>query len=360
MKRTLFFLFFVATTTTIFAVVKPSKPPVRQNNCSDLGFAIYGSAIFLQPNGSNLYWAVQAHPFDESIATPIVSPNWFEYEISPDYHPGFDVGVELLFKSIDVNLTAEWERLYGTDTAHQSVTPTATNPMIGPIFDIGPNSALYKQGKSKAHFNFDQVNLVLGKRVRFGNMLVTNIYAGAAFARIHQSLSSLYENPATNIARQITNPSTFTGAGTRFGVDFDFRIVRNFFFTGSSFISLMMGQLQNNIVYKSWSPVLAALSDPNPNVQRTNVPNRSQLVPGFEEKLGFAYDFPFHCGKVALGVGYQFQIYLNAIQSFDMISQVLPAIFPYTPDVGLFAVAYQRTLSNFILSGPYINLEVQF
>ena len=333
--------------------------PEKAAPCSSIGYNLYGEVLFLQPNGSNLYFAVQAHPFDSAITTHIVSPNWFEYEFSPAYHPGFEVGAELLFKNMNMKLTANWEWLHGDDRASQSVTP-ATMPMIGPIFDIGPNSAEYKDAKATAQFRFDAANLLLSKKVCFGKNLFLNMFAGGTFTRIRQTISSYYSNDGGTVARSITNPSIFTGGGSQFGVDFDFRVAGNFFFTGASSVSMIMGQLQNSTTYKSWTPYLATLGDPQPNVQTTTVPNRSQLVPGFEEKLGFSYDFPFHCGVVSLKAGYQFQIYLNAVQSFDMISQVLPSLLTDTPDVGLFAVAYQRTLSNFILTGPYVNLNVEF
>ena len=59
---------------------------------------------------------------------------------------------------------------------------------------------------------------------------------------------------------------------------------------------------------------------------------------------------------------YQFQIYLNAIQSIDMTApQVPPSLSPaITPDSGVYAVGFERTLSNFILTGPYVSLNVDF
>ncbi|MEI8301262.1 MAG: hypothetical protein WCG10_06630 [Chlamydiota bacterium] len=41
--------------------------------------------------------------------------------------------------------------------------------------------------------------------------------------------------------------------------------------------------------------------------------------------------------------------------------QVEPSLLPKTvPDSGLFAVGFERNLSNFILTGPYISLSIDF
>ena len=42
-------------------------------------------------------------------------------------------------------------------------------------------------------------------------------------------------------------------------------------------------------------------------------------------------------------------------------AQVEPSILPkIVPDAGLFAVDFERTLSNFILTGPYASLSFDF
>jgi hypothetical protein len=232
--------------------------------------------------------------------------------------------------------------------------------MIGPIFDIGPNSAAYQKAHGYGIFRFDSAKLMLGKRICFFNCLNTNVYTSATFTRIKQNIISKYHNAAGTVGRRISAPSTFMGAGPEFGMHFDYLLGCSFSLTGDTSASLLMGQLQNSTTYESESPALYAIGNPSPNVQTTTVPNRSQLVPGFEERLGFSWNHEFSSCKFTIATGYQFQIYVNAVQSFDMISQVLPALAPFTPDVGLFAVAFQRTLSNFILTGPYFSVFVDF
>lgn len=321
---------------------------------------LYGECLFLQPNGSDLYYAAEAIPLDPSITIPAISPNWKIFEIDPDYRFGFEIGAKALFTNPHLYLEANWERLHSHDSASKEV-PLSTD-MIGPLFDIGPNSAVYLNAKGKATFHFDAVNLVFGKQCCFFKNLYTNFFAGASFARIRQSLQSKYSNTSSSTSRIVETHSTFTGAGPVFGLDFDYRIAGRFFFTGSTSAGLIMGELENRTTYKSFAPFLAQNNIPEPNKQSTSVPDRSQLIPSFEEKLGFAYEALFKCWKFTIAAGYQAQIYLDAVQTIDMTApQVLPSLNPGpTVNSGVYAVGFERTLSNFILTGPYATLAFDF
>jgi hypothetical protein len=327
-------------------------------------FDFYGEWLFLQPNGSNLYYAAEAFPFDASIAVPPVSPNWQIFEIDPSYSSGFEVGTNFIFPANDMNLEVNWERMHSQDSESMQVAPQSigTGNMVGPIWDIGPNSANYKNARGIGFFHFDAVNLFAGKTVCFMNNLKTRFYAGAGFIRVKQQVSSEYFNSALTISRSVSASSLFLGAGPEFGLDFDYRLIRGFSFTGSTSAALYMGQLQNSTTFTSFTPRLNDIHVPQPNVQQTTVPNRAQLIPGFVEKLGFSYASSFNSSKWTLAAGYQFQIYVNAVQSMDFTSpQVPPSLSPaIVPDLGVYAVGFQRTLSNYILTGPYVSLAVDF
>lgn len=328
------------------------------HTCCHVDYDIFGDLLYLQPNGSNLYYGAEAIPFDPNIAVPILSPNWNILEIDPDYHFGFKIGARASFSASDMNLELNWERLHANDSA--SLTVPLSTDMVGPFFDIGPNSSNYKVAQGKICSEFDQVNLISGKQFCFFNNLFTNFYGGIGFSRIKQSNHSSFSSVDGTIARIIDASSTFTGAGPEIGIDYDCGICNDFFFTGSSTLSLFVGDMKNHTTYQSLTPLLAGFGVAQPNVQSTSVPHRTQLVPGFEQKLGVAYLAHCGCFKINFGIGYQCQIYVNAVQSVDMTSQVLPAIATTVPDVGVFAVGFTRTLSNYILSGPYASLSIDF
>ncbi len=355
-----------ATTTATESAQTPPAPYFL--DCRSVMGELYGDLLFLQPNGSSLYYAAQAIPLDQSIpggaVNEAVSPNWKIFELSPDYTPAFKIGAKALFSATNTVLETSWERLRSSKTASKTLSTTADGGtlMIGPIFDIGPNSAAYTIAHGKVNFQFDAVNLIFGQSFCAFKHLYPTIFAGAGFTRIQQDAHSSYSNAAGTSIRKIRTESTFIGAGPQVGFNFDYRIVSGFFFTGSSSIGLMIGESKNSASYQSYAPYLVSQGIAEPNSQQTSIPNRVQLIPSLEEKLGFSYSGIFKCCKVTFGAGYQAQIYLNAVQTMDMTApQVPPSLLPgNVPDSGMYAVGFERTLSNFILTGPYISLNVEF
>lgn len=351
------FVFPLAAASSL-AFADSTQPTDVQPRC--VSYQVFGSVLYLQPNGSELTYGVEAIGLDPNIAVPALSPNWKILEIDPDYNFGFDIGARMLCNKSKISLGIDWERLHTSDSK-TFTAPAADGFMVGPMFDIGPNSEPYKVAKGKATTNYDQVNLDLGKNFWSRNQLHANIYGGMAFARIKETLKSSFANTENTISRSIYSPSLFIGAGPQVGADYDFRIVDNFFFDGSSTITLFLGKMTNKTVFRTFTPELATFDIPQPNVQHTHVSNRTQLVPGFEQSIGFSYIAEAKRWKVSLGVGYRFQIYLDAVQKVDMTApQVIPSGAIFTPEVGVFAVGFERTLSNFILSGPYATACIEF
>ncbi len=288
---------------------------------------------------------------------PLPTPNWKIHDIDTDYHYGFDLGVSGNFCNAHTNLSIDWEHFNSHDSAHKTL---ATSDMIGPFFEIGPDATPYTKAHGHVKFNFDQANLDYGIFIHFGSRLRTNLFGGVGFAQIKQHLSTKFSDPTGTIERTIKNPSKFIGAGPRFGMNFSYKIAKGFKFEGGFAADFFMGNLTNHTSYASTSPALAGLGITPPNKQRTRTSQRSQLVPGLEGNLSFAYTL--YCYKHCLfkvAVGYETQIYLNAIQSADMGSEVNTP--PITPDtVGVYARTFQRTLSNFALSGPFVNVTFGF
>jgi len=362
---------------SVFASLSPSTVSAGSSKTNCLPYfldchgvigEIYGDLLFLQPNGSSLYYAAQATPLNQSInggvALQAVSPDWKIFEITPNYTPAFKVGTALLFSPSNMNLELSWERVHSSKTASKTLSTTADEGtlMIGPLFDIGPNSAAYTKAHGKVNFEFDAVDLVFGQGFCAFKHWYPTFFIGAGFTRIKQSLKSTYSNAAGTSIRSVRTHSTFTGAGPKFGCDLDYRIVSDFFFSGTSSFGLMIGKSQSGTTYKSDAPFLVTNNVPEPNTQSTTVPNRTQLIPSFEEKLGFSYVGVFKCCKVKFSAGYQAEIYLNAVQTIDMTApQVIPTLATdATPDSGVYAVGFERTLSNFILTGPYVSLNIDF
>ena len=307
--------------------------------------------LCMRPSGSNLQYAAEAFPL------PAVSPHWKIYDVKPDYHFGFDIGLGKVFCERNAELSLNWTHFHSKDTASKH---GSSSDMIGPFFEIGPDALPYKIAHGKATFNFDAVDLDYGVFVNFGDCLQTNIYGGVAFARINETIFARYSSLDGIFSRNIKTPSTFMGAGPQVGMDFTYSICNGFNFIGGADASILVGSIKNHTSYDTFTPQLADFDMTSPNKQSTSVQSKTQVVPALKGRLGLSYSFTAcECYAVNFEFGYEARVYINAIQSVDMGSEVVTP--PVDPDtIGVFARTFHKTLSNFALSGPDMTLNVTF
>ncbi len=308
------------------------------------------SALILKPGSSNIHYAAEAIPL------PLPSPNWNIFDLHPGYHFGFDIGFAFVSHQACTCFMVNWEQFKSCSSA--AITVGSDN-MVGPFFEIGPDAKPYRNAFGAVKFKFNEINIDLGQYVEFGDCLKTTIFAGIGITSIKQRLSSLYSNSDGTIVRRITVPSSFFGAGPQLGIDFSYHLINGFYFTGKGLCSLLSGTLKNHTQYLALAPELEDVGVTPPNKQRTCVQKRTQVVPAFQEKIGVAYNCCGECFTVQIEAGYQSQIYISALQSIDLGSEVVtPPVLPDT--ICVFARTFQRTISNFALAGPYVSLDVRF
>ena len=319
------------------------------NNCSSN--EVYFKALYLQPNSSNLYYGAEALPF------PSPSPNWKSLEIRPDFHFGFDLGARVHFNRTCTILGLNWEHLHSNDSEshHASI-----ENMVGPYFNIGPDAFEYKKAYGKVKHEFDAVSFNFGKEFNCFGCLSGSLFAGINFVRIEQKITSKFSNNDETVSRKIESPSTFCGAGPGFGIDFLYHLCSNLSLSGKTSVGFNYGSLKNQTTFTSNFPEpIAGVTAPN--IQKTTVPDRLQLVPNFNGKLGFTYQICFGNCSASIDFGYQAQHYCNAIQSVDMSSEVAtPPESIEAIEVGVFALSFTRTLSDFFVTGPYFSVSVGF
>jgi hypothetical protein len=341
--------------------------PVAQYCCCDLfkttglSYGFYGEFFYMQPNSTNFYYGASAIGITEGVSAPadVASPNWTVLKVSPDYHPGIEVGINLTLNDANIEIGADWQWLH-CDDSNSFQASNESGHMVGPFFDIGPNAASYKIAKGEATSHFDEVDVTFAKELCFFNNFHTRFYGAASFLRIMQSLQATYSNVSSTIVRKVNTTSTFTSGGPQIGLDYDYRICKGFFFSGRSALSMFVGRMKNATTYQSFTPELALIGLSQPNNQATTIPSVTQLVPAFEQKLGFSYLAIWNHLKASFEIGYRCQIYLNAVQNINMATQAVPADLVATPDVGVFAVTFEQSNSNFMLMGPYARIGFDF
>jgi hypothetical protein len=316
----------------------------------DFRFVASGSALYLQPSGSNLNYAAEAVPL------PTPSPHWKIHNIDTDYHWGFDIELATFFHATHSHLILNWEHFHSSDSSSKTVS---SENMIGPFFEIGPDALPYKKARGHVDFHFDEVELDYGIMLSLGDRLDAILYGGVRFARIDQTLRSRFSSLDGTIVRTIKSPSTFRGAGPHLGVWVDYDIAKGFGIAGGAATALLVGPQTNHTFFKAISPAQPAAGAPTPNIQSTHVPKKTQVIPGFEAQIGVSYSFSWDKSVLSLEAGYNVQLYLNAIQAIDIGSEVVTP--PVTPDtIGVYARTFQTSLSNFALAGPYFMIELGF
>lgn len=343
-----------------------------RNQCYETGTVITDSpeytfdtqfrALFFKPGGTNLYYAAEAFPFNNAIATPPVSPHWQIYDLHPKYRFAFEIGFRAICHARNSSLYANWQHFKSTTCVVTPVISTELypNPMMGPFSSIGPDAADYNiEARGRVIFNFNEANIRYGQYVEFGDYLETNFFAGVSFADIKQCIQSTYIGTG-DISQVITVPTSFIGAGPQLGVDFFYNFFNGFNFAGQLTAALLGGVSKNHTQYASSSPLLVSGGDPSPNIQSTSVQNRTQLIPALSERLGLAYFLPFCDHYMAkLEVGFETKIFISALQSTNLGSGVID-VPVYDNTVGVFARTFERTSSNFTLMGPYIAFNMAF
>jgi hypothetical protein len=298
-------------------------------------YDIQVSALYLQPSASNLHYVAEAE------SSSLLTPNWKIRDIKPDYHWGFEVGISRFSHDKSTKTKLNYSYFHSEDEASKTVS---TQDMVGPFFEIGSDASSYTRAKGHVDFDYNALDLDHGFCINFGDQIRTNFFAGVGGVSIEQRLRTLFSNSNKTIARRIKSPSKFLGIGPQLGVDFVFDVCSGFQLAGEGVATLLVGNLKNHTSYSSISPALAMAGVRQPNRQSTHVRDRIQVVPAFEGKLGLAYSF---------------ELCNYSIQSVDIGSEITTP--PVTPDtVGVFARAFQRTLSNFALAGPYLTLNAAF
>lgn len=357
MKAPVLIASLTCTLSCLSADVKTAPKPQPNPAAVVLASPCYSAAfdfcaLFLKPSSGDLHYAAQATPL------PAPSPNWKIHEIHPEYHFAFDIGGEVALHKTNSNLLLDWLHFHSVDTASVSVP---ASQMLGPFFTIGPNAAPYDHSHGKAHYKFDAIDLDFGMLMHLGDRFTANLFGGVTYAYIKQTVIASFSDPEDGYFRSIRTPSRFSGAGPQMGLNATFRMVEGFHLTGGLKAALLFGSMTNHTTYNTDSPEIDTLLHiPPPNIQRTSVSRRTQMVPGLEGNLGLAYTYTF-CKHyiLSLEAGYETLIYISAIQSTDMGSEV-PLTSTEASSTGVYARTFQRTLSNFTLAGPYATLTFGF
>jgi hypothetical protein len=298
-------------------------------------FEVSGSLLYLQPGAGNLEYGTLVTPL------PLVTPNWNNQSLKPDFSPAFNFGLRYRPTEAD-DIQLNWTHLNTTANASFAASPTQ---MAGPPYLIGPESALYKEGLGAVQSKYDAVNLDGGHTFCAACSFQMRLFGGVEVTRIGQNLSGLFESPDGTASSGYTTTSSFTGAGPRLGLKGQYAL-GNIQLISEVAAAGLIGTSQSRINFTTNSPAAGL------NNQSLTSPDATQVIPSIDARLATAYSFPASdYGQFKVELGYQAAVYFDAVSQYSL-TQVPTSLM--LPPVGVYLATAQHLQSNFTTQGPYV------
>ncbi|KTC68849.1 major outer membrane protein [Legionella birminghamensis] len=317
------------------------------------GFELSVSALFLKPEADNLGWSANTTVF------PIPNPQWQINAIEPDFDTGFHLGARYVFPNSGTDIQANWFYLDTRD--HDSVVVNPLTQWVSPFSQTGtPPSggeitgvAFLSSAEANLDFNYNAINLDIGKFVNFGPDLQTRFFTGISGAWIKEELVSTF-NGAPTVVFSLKNKSTYQGAGPRLGLFNDYSIYQGLHLVGQVAGSVLFGRLKPGEYQFLGSSSDLALVGIALNQEKLANSSVDQIVPAVDAKLGLSYSHLLHEHVLTFEAGYMGTVYVHPLAAYETNTNVIAL------DTGsLSTSSVKHVQSNFSVAGPYVTLKLR-
>ncbi len=310
--------------------------------------------IALKAGASNLNYVIY------NKALPLQSPSWTEQELRPSYAFAFEL--EGRYRFVGPNdFSLDWTHLNSSTSSN--VAAPSTSYFLGPDYDIGPDATVIRNASGTARFKYDIINFNLGHTATLSKHVHLRLFAGLSDAYLREEVLATYTGTNAglfpgNFSMSQDVRANFIGLGPRFGVDGSFDTDCGLIFYGEAAGSALIGSSYAKTGYSGSSPQLTATYGTVINSQFIGDQNVSQVLPGFDTKVGVDYTHAVYRGvSASIGVGYQAAVYINAINQY--LPESLVSGDPLSTG-GIFVATMSHTQSNYSVQGPFIKLSVKF
>ena len=355
--------------TSAFAELLKDEP--ISNNKAE----VYAELLYLQPSSNNLKYAVFVsgqQPYSQS---------WHYQEINPSYSAAFELGLNYNFIQPQVSASLSWLHLNTSDSDFKQAsqnTDLQTVEFVAPSYEVGPPVFGIKRADSSVKFAFDSIELNAGKLFQYSDKLSAKVFGGLNILRVHQNLTTVFSDyagsPATPYSYALPpdplflfetqNVSKYTGAGPDLGLNVQYSVFKGFGLVGELLGTLTAGRMSVVDNFNSTSTRLVNLGL-SPSYQAVTTPNSTEVVSGFDGKLGLFYRHtgPQQLSNFTLEAGYRLAYYNNAIGEVAPASLVQAGTVLITPEFATGTMAINSTEArsrNFTFNGPYANLKLAF
>ena len=346
--------------------------PLKETLFDKKNIEVYLGLLYLQPNSNNLNYAVFV-----SGQQPLYQ-SWHYQAIDPKYSPGFELGGKYVFSDALYRASADWVHLNTRDASFKQASrdiSLGAVEFVAPPFEQSPPVFAVKRANATVNFNFDSIELNVGRVFKPHTKVQANLYGGVNILRIKQNLTTIFSDlagseatlysylvpPDPSFSFQLQNVSDYVGAGPDLGLDVAYTVAHGFGVVGGLLGTLTAGNMRIQDKFTSTSARLAAIGI-DISHQEITVPDTTQVVPGFDGKLGLFYNYyGKNLPKLNFEVGYRLAAYINALSTVNPTTLVQAGTFVVTPEfvTGTMAIVSSDVRDRtFNFNGPYIKLNV--
>lgn len=334
--------------------------------------SIHFSALFLKPNSNNLDYAYHVsglQPYYQS---------WHSQMISPAYTPSFDFGLTYAIPETTWGLTFGWMHLNSSDSDSTQAIQTldlTTLEFVGPPFEMSPPVFGVKRASSEVKFNYDTVDVNVEKLFTINPKLQATLFGGLNVVSIGEKMDTLFSDfpgvlptpysyalPADpSFSFQLISKSKYVGAGPDAGLNVKYDVIYGIGLTGQLAGAVTAGTTSTQEQFRATSDHLTSTGIGVSN-QAITTPNKTQVVPGVDGKLGLYYHHAGHgILNFTLEGGYRFISWANAITTITPGTLVQPGTVNTTPEFSTGTMAIVSVLKQdrpFNINGPYADLRI--
>lgn len=333
---------------------------------------IHATLLYLQPESTNLKYAVfvaGTQPYQQS---------WHYQTLRPDFSPAFELGLTYRTEAPGYQANVEWLHLQSSDSDFKQAaegTALSNIEFVSPPFEVGPPVFGIKRADSTVNFSFDKVDINLEHLFKAHAHLQAKLLGGLDLLRIHQTITTVFSDypgalptaysyalpPDPNYTFQLQNTSTYSGLGPDLGLYVQYQLKQGIGVMGQLVGLLTVGTMKvaDNFMSTSTRLINQGL---NPSYQEITTPNATQVVPGFDGKLGLFYTYSGnYISNLKVELGYRLGSLNDAISQVVPNTLVQPGTDNSTPDFATGTMAIESVASqnmNFSYNGPYIDFRL--
>lgn len=357
----------------ICSVVLLGTTAVYANEQSNYATEIQAGWLYLKPMSNNhtyAYYVAGTQPYFQ---------DWHAQTVNPSYSSAFELGLLYTIKESLFNASIDWIHLSSSDSSFKQGNQTlqfANIEFVAPPFEMSPPVFGIRRADAELNYNYNNIAVNLEKIVAHSETWMSaKIIGGVNLLRVKQTMSTTFSDlvgaeptpyssalpPDPSFSFDIQSISEFTGIGPDLGLSGQLEIMKGLSIIGTAVGSLNVGTTS---VQENFTSTSATLTQKGIGVskQQVTTPNKTQIVPGFDGKLGLIYQVKNKSiPHFSVEAGYRIISYLNAISTTAPQTLVQPGANPGVPEfsTGTMAIVSMTQQDRpFNLNGPYVTVKV--